>query len=90
MESLDNTYNGWSNWETWNLLLWANNEESTYKEMRRFATKVSTLAQEKDQIRACVSFFNDMFPSGTPDMEAGDMDNVNWNEVLESVLEEVE
>ena len=90
MESLDNTYNGWSNWETWNLLLWANNDEFTYKEMRRFANSVSTLVQEQNQRRACIVFFNDIFPTGTPDMEAGDMNNVDWGEVLEAVLEEVE
>tara|TARA_R110002012_G_scaffold291409_1_gene485795 strand:- start:75 stop:401 length:327 start_codon:yes stop_codon:yes gene_type:complete len=26
----DNTYNGWSNWETWNFKLWIDNDYHTY------------------------------------------------------------
>ena len=29
----DQTYNGWTNWETWNFKLWIENEESTYREV---------------------------------------------------------
>ena len=29
--SKDNTYNGWTNWETWNFKLWLDNSEDTYK-----------------------------------------------------------
>ena len=28
--SHDNTYNGWSNWETWNFKLWIDNEYDSY------------------------------------------------------------
>lgn len=30
-DSLDNTYNGYSNYETWNVCLWINNTESLYR-----------------------------------------------------------
>lgn len=29
-------YNGWSNWQTWNVALWLGNDESLYKLARRF------------------------------------------------------
>ena len=29
-------YNGWKNWETWNVALWLGNDESLYKMARRF------------------------------------------------------
>ena len=30
------TYNGWTNWETWNVALWVQNDEYLYKEARRY------------------------------------------------------
>ena len=30
------TYNGWANWETWNVALWIQNDYSTYKVARQY------------------------------------------------------
>jgi hypothetical protein len=31
----DSTYNGWKNWETWNVALWIGNDEGFYQISRR-------------------------------------------------------
>jgi hypothetical protein len=31
----DQTYNGWTNWETWNVALWIGNDEGLYREARK-------------------------------------------------------
>jgi len=30
------TYNGWANWETWNVALWIQNDETTYNLAQKF------------------------------------------------------
>ena len=31
----DTTFNGWANWETWNVALWIQNDQSIYDAARR-------------------------------------------------------
>jgi hypothetical protein len=75
------SYNGWKNWETWNVALWCDNEESIYRD--RMQQKPST-AEE------CEAFVKEYFPKGTPDM-MDDSDDpychaaivVDWDEIAE-------
>ena len=39
MDVRDESYNGWTNYETWAISLMLNNERSTYESMRDFMTK---------------------------------------------------
>lgn len=74
----DTTYNGWTNWETWQILLWCDNEPATY-EMRRDWLRALRNAPGAVSTE---DFFRDMFPEGTPDMDTpDDLDHVNWGEI---------
>ena len=76
-----NEYQGWTNWETWNINLWAMNEEPAYRyimERRPFtAESAKRIAVE-------------LFPRGTPDMQHRGLPKyewvpkVNWREIAES------
>lgn len=36
MVNTEKSYNGWANWETWNVALWIGNDEGLYHEAKRF------------------------------------------------------
>ena len=77
----DNTYNGWTNWETWQVLLWADNEQSLHREVCKF---VKWAAPKAAFELKCTTFFHSMFPEGTHDMDgAHEMNAVNWTEIAE-------
>lgn len=83
------TYNGWANWETWQINLWLDNEEPLYREKVRLLRRLSRWSdnEQEDEI---IAFCREQFPRGTPDMDPGDMDKVNWSEIVESFRSEAE
>lgn len=79
----DNTYNGWTNWETWQINLWLDNEEPWYRSKKRF------LMCGKLDIDSVKKFCSECFgKEATPDMNPGDWDKVNWEEILQSFKDE--
>ena len=75
------TYNGWTNYATWNTALWVDNEEYTYftriDEQKRIVEWTAALVE---------SFVREVFPDGTPDMQDGVMmrdglNAVNYEEI---------
>lgn len=74
-------YNGWANYETWNVALWLGNDESFYRAMREMV-KASKKPVNCGRAREIV---NELLPDGTPDTKA--MSRVRWGEIA-AFLEE--
>lgn len=81
-----NTYNGWTNWSTWQINLWLDNEEPWYRAKQRFLRAGDF---SEDAVKAfCVEQFG---KEGTPDMDQpGEWEAVNWTEIAESFEREAE
>ena len=47
-EKKDTTYNGWTNYETWNVALWIGNEEGSYRYWRERAQEIYEQSKERE------------------------------------------
>jgi len=86
---MTNTYNGYTNYATWNVMLWIDNDESSYR------TKVDLLKQQpsinamtaREICKACLG------RSSTPDLVGNTTEgcrwkDVNWQEIADLLTEE--
>lgn len=79
------TYNGWTNWETWNVNLWIFNHEPNYRMFEAFAAGCGSHAITAND---AYDFFADFMNECTPDMSAEQSHGVvNWEEIAESMRE---
>lgn len=73
-------YQGWANWETWNVALWFGNDEGLYHAVRDYPHRF-TAASAKD-------FTIDLLPDGTPDFDRPDeYRRVRWGEIARAFNE---
>jgi hypothetical protein len=79
------SYQGWKNWETWNVVLWCDNEEGIYRD--RMRQKPRTASEVEDFVR-------EWFAEGTSDMQSNVSDPydgrgaVDWQEIAEHWAED--
>jgi len=72
-------YQGWANWETWNVALWFGNDEGLYHAVRDYPQKFTAASAKR--------FVLDILPDGTPDFESSDQgypyhySKVRWGEI---------
>jgi len=86
---MSNKYNGWTNYETWNVNLWLNNDQGTYDFIvelaKQYADDAPMLAQ------ALESFVDELQPeleaSMFSDILNAAMLEVNWQEIADALLE---
>lgn len=78
----DMTYNGWENFETWNVSLWIQNDEALYLIAKSFA------ADGKDYLDFCDYLIQDLGCTRTPDGVKFDnplLDVLRLNEMMEEL-----
>jgi hypothetical protein len=70
-------YQGWANYETWNVALWFGNDYGMYQAVKGQPTKFTAASAEE--------FTKELLPNGTPDFEsrggAKCYAKVNWKEI---------
>jgi len=98
-EGSDMDYNGWTNYETWAVALWIDNDEDSYRERQELARQFerdeddpdseADVAGYADAIKEWVE--RDMVPdlgaSLASDLLGAALSEVNWREIAESWLE---
>jgi hypothetical protein len=113
METTSKTYNGWTNYETWAVKLWMDNNEGSYRngceqaqqawedaeddgdndftrEERAVYLLEDRLKEEYEQAKDAILETAKMSASVWADMLGAALSEVNWREIAENMLEEVD
>ena len=90
-------YNGWSNYETWNLSLWIDNDREWYRAVNDKASAlVCDVLSKDEQIEILRQFLIDLVQDNEPktdpsfysDVLNASIREVNFREVSRSIIEE--
>ena len=92
----EKTYNGWTNYETWNVVLWIDNEEGSYRYWRDTVREICEDSDEKDDAICSVSKrLEDEIKEGAPELQgtysdllSAALSEVNWYEIAENWVDE--
>jgi hypothetical protein len=78
-------YNGWRNWQTWNVALWFGNDEGLY---RHAIDARNGMPRRKFNAESVQAFVLEMLPNGTPDMDGQvELAGVDWRSIASAFNE---
>ena len=81
-----NTYNGWTNRETWVVNLWLTNEVCYYHQLCEIIKNFDTVAEQAEELESYVRFVLDVDESigMNGDLLSTALGRVNWYEIADS------
>lgn len=80
----DNTYNGWTNYETWNVALWYSNTQAYEYLITRKAKDFKDIYNEDESIRRLAQWIECLVDDEKPRMS-----NSLYSDILNTALNEV-
>jgi hypothetical protein len=96
MSMTDNTYNGWTNWETWIVNVWMDNDQKLYEYFGDIARE-EVLKDKESATYKLSTTLREQFDEWTPEIEGlyldllnGAMREINWHEIAGHLVERVE
>lgn len=86
--TINNTYNGWPNRSTWNIMLWMDNDEPCY---RAYEEKVKRYKKNKRRFGGAAARAVCQYALGdqTPDGIRLSSTNIRWGSIAEAMREVV-
>jgi hypothetical protein len=86
----DTTYNGYTNYETWNVMLWLYNDESIYTELRSSLQPYRGCGIETEDVAYVVRrIFHDGETSATPDGVWLDDKRIDWRQIRKNLVSDL-
>lgn len=81
------TYNGWTNRETWLVNLWLTNDEATYNDVREGLTELNGF-EAQEWLEGYVDDMHDNVTGMIADLLNTALSRVNWPEIVISLKAE--
>lgn len=76
-------YNGWSNYETWLVALWLNNDEASYNALEALKAENGSDYRKAEQLEELVRELYELEPVGiVADLVNSAFGRVNWVEIV--------
>ena len=89
-------YNGWTNYETWNFMLWADNDEPTYNKVKVLIKDALTFNKPHHTVSGLADDLRELADNEAPELKTSfysdvinaSIKEVNFTEIAERLLEE--